>query len=117
MATTTDPSPSTSNADVVDIGTLIVSTPGTLGGRPRLAGTRISIRNIVGWHQYNGWTPEEIIEHYSHLTLDKVYAGLAFYYANKEKLDAEFAAEEEEERRIVEEHSTRETPVPSVTGE
>lgn len=69
MATTTNPGLSTADTGIVDISTLIVSTPGTVGGRPRLAGTRISIRNIVGWRQHRGWTPEEMIEQYSHLTL------------------------------------------------
>jgi uncharacterized protein (DUF433 family) len=88
---------------MVDIGKLIVSTPGIVGGRLRLAGTRISIRNIAIWH-HMGWTAEEIVRRYTHLTLDKVYAGLAYYYANKETLDAQFAAEEAEEDLIEKEY-------------
>jgi uncharacterized protein (DUF433 family) len=45
----------------LDIGTLVVSTPETCGGRPRIAGTRISIAQIAVWHQ-QGMSPEAILE-------------------------------------------------------
>ena len=32
---------------VTDIGTLIVKSPETLGGRPRIAGTRVSVQRIT----------------------------------------------------------------------
>jgi len=35
----------------IDIGTLVVSTPETCGGRPRIAGTRISIAQIAVWNK------------------------------------------------------------------
>lgn len=49
-----------------------------------------------------GVTPEEILEDKPHLTLTLagIYSGLAYYYANKESLDAEFAAYNEECRRL-----------------
>ena len=42
-----------------DIGTLIVRTPGTCGGRPRIKGTRITVRNIVTWWRL-GLSPESL---------------------------------------------------------
>lgn len=79
----------------VDIGTLIVRTPGTCGGRPRIAGTRMSIRSIA--IDYNaGMTPEKIAEEFPHLTLAQIYAGLAYYHANKDEVEAEIIAYYEE---------------------
>jgi uncharacterized protein (DUF433 family) len=89
-------------AATVEIGSLITRTPGIVGGRPRIAGTRISVRLIVGLYQ-QGLSPEEITLDYPHLTLAQVYAALAYYHANREALDAEIAAEEAEETRLEQE--------------
>ena len=53
---------------LTDIGTLIVRTPGTCGGRARIAGTRITVQYIVNEIRA-GVTPEEILENKPHLTL------------------------------------------------
>ena len=83
----------------VDIGTLIVRTPGTCGGRPRIAGTRITVENIA--IDFNaGWTPEVIVQKRTYLNLAQVYAALAYYYANKKQIDAEIAAENAEWERL-----------------
>lgn len=83
----------------VEIGTLIVRTPGTCGGRPRIAGTRIAVENIA--IDFNaGMTPQQIIDERPHLTLAQVYAALAYYYANKKQIDAEIAAENAEWERL-----------------
>jgi uncharacterized protein (DUF433 family) len=75
----------------IDIGTLIVQTPRICGGRPRIVGTRITVQNIV--IDFNaGMKPEDIITERTHLTRAQVYAALAYYYANKEAIDAEIAA-------------------------
>src|SRR5436309_1716034 len=79
----------------VDIGTMIVRTPGTCGGRPRINGTRITVKNIVVDHLH-GESPEEILSHYPHLTVAQVHGALAYYYANRETMDAAFRREGEE---------------------
>lgn len=104
MTATTEATTEPAAEPMVDIGTLIESTPNIRGGRPCLAGTGIMVRNIVVWHQVWDWTPTAIVKQYPHLTLAKVHAALAYYYANREKLDAQFAAEEEEEDRLEEEY-------------
>ena len=91
---------------IVDIGTLITQTSGVVGGRPHIAGTRITVRNIVTWCQM-GWSPKKIVDEYEHLSLAQVYAALTYYYANKEAMDAAFAAEEAEEERIEREHLSK----------
>lgn len=80
---------------ITDIGTLIVRTPGTCGGRPRIEGSRITVQFIVNAIQA-GVTPEQIVANKPHLTLGGIYAALAYYYANQDVLDAEFAAYNEE---------------------
>jgi uncharacterized protein (DUF433 family) len=45
----------------VDIGTLITQSPDIRGGRPRIAGTGVTVQRIVGWYKL-GWTPEDIAE-------------------------------------------------------
>ena len=63
-------------AGLTDIGTLIAQTPGICGGRPRIAGTGVSIRRIAGWYKL-GLTPEEIATEIPHLTLAQVHAACA----------------------------------------
>jgi len=88
---------------VIDIGTLIVRTPGVCGGRPRIAGTGVSVRRIVGWYKL-GLSPEEIADRIGHLSLAQVYAALAYYHANREGVEADIAAEEAEAERLEREH-------------
>ena len=86
-------------ASLTDIGTLIAQTPGICGGRPRIAGTGVSIRRIAGWYKL-GQTPEEIATQIPHLSLAQVHAALAYYHANRDEMDAEMAAEEAEADRL-----------------
>lgn len=84
---------------LVDIGTLIEQTPDVAGGRPRITGTGVSIRRIVGWYHL-GLTPEEISLQIPHLTLAQVHAALTYYHANQAAMDLEIAAEEDEISRL-----------------
>jgi len=38
-------------AVVVEIGTLFERDPGIRGGRPKIAGTGVTVRRIVGWYK------------------------------------------------------------------
>lgn len=82
-----------------DIGGLIVQTPDICGGRPRIAGTGVSVRRIAIWHQ-PGLTPEETVQQIPHLTLAQVHAALAYYYANRAQMEADMAAEDAEADRL-----------------
>ncbi len=88
---------------LTDIGTLIEQTPDVCGGRPRIAGTGVSVRTIAGWYKM-GMTPEEIATEIPHLTLAQVHAALTYYHANREPMDAEMAAERAEAERLEREH-------------
>ena len=61
-------------------------TPGVMGGKPHIAGHRISVQNIVIWHNEMGYSVEKIAEDY-HLSFADIHAALAYYYDNKEEVD------------------------------
>jgi uncharacterized protein (DUF433 family) len=86
-------------ATITDIGTLITQTSEICGGRPRIAGTGVSVRRIVTWYQL-GYSPEEIEAEIPHLTLAQIHAALAYYHANREAMDREMAAEAAETERL-----------------
>jgi len=82
-------------ATVSTIREHIEITPGTCGGKPRIAGTRIRVQDIVIWHDRMGMGPDEIVTDYPHLTLSDVYAALAYYHDHLEEVRG-FLREEEE---------------------
>src|SRR5271156_5932081 len=77
----------------VEIGTLIERDSGMRGGRPRITGSGLTVRRLVGWYKM-GMSPEELALEYSHLTLAHVHAALAYYHANQEEIEADIAQEE-----------------------
>ena len=89
---------------VVEIGSLIDRDPAIRGGRPKIAGTGLTVSRIAGWYKM-GMTPEEIALEYPHLTLAQVHAALAYYHANRDGVEADLAQEGAEaiewERRMV----------------
>ena len=61
-------------------------TPGVAGGKPRIAGHRITVQNIVIWHERMGLSADEIATEHG-LTLAEVYAALAYYYDHRAEID------------------------------
>lgn len=53
-------------------------TPGVAGGRPRVAGHRFRVQDIVVLHEGLGPGPDEIVMRHPELTLADVYAALAY---------------------------------------
>ena len=90
----------------IDIGNFIVSTPGIVGGRPRIDGTRVSVNTIAIWYK-KGYTAEEIAREFERVSLAKVYAALAYYHANQDEIEASIRAEEELHDRLMKEHYQR----------
>lgn len=84
---------------VTDIGTLIVRTPGTCGGRPRIADTRVSVQRIAAWYKM-GLNAEEIVERMDNLTLAQVYAALTYYHANQAEIETYLTAEKLEYEQL-----------------
>jgi uncharacterized protein (DUF433 family) len=77
---------------VIDIGTLIETTPDIRGGRPCIAGTGVSVRRVVQWYK-KGQSPEEIADRIGHLSLAQVHAALAYYHANQEAIEKDLREE------------------------
>ena len=84
---------------VTDIGSLIVRSDDIRGGRPRIAGTGVTVRRIVGWYK-RGLTPEEIATEVPHVSLAQIYAALTYYHANREEIEADIAVEEAEAQHL-----------------
>jgi uncharacterized protein (DUF433 family) len=61
-------------------------TPGIGGGKPRIAGRRITVQNIVIWHEWMGYTADDIATEYD-LRLAEIYAALAYYFDNPQEID------------------------------
>jgi uncharacterized protein (DUF433 family) len=87
----------------------IVATPGTCGGKPRIAGHRITVRHIVMDHQRGGMSPDEIVSAYPTITLSDVYTALAYYHDHREEIDADIKAGDEHWAEI-----ERENPEPLI---
>lgn len=64
----------------------IEATPETRGGKPRIAGTRITIEDIVLMHFRLGQSLIEIAGKY-HLSLAAVHAAMAYYYDHQDETD------------------------------
>lgn len=104
METTTQPSPlnrptGLASTDVPVEQPRIVVTPGIRGGRPRVAGHRVTVADIAVWHERQGLSPDEIVDQHPSLTLSAVYAALAYYFENRGQIDADIL---EGERRVEE---------------
>ena len=65
-------------------------TPGVAGGKPRIAGHRVTVQNIVVWHETLGKSADEIVDEYD-LTLSDVYAALAYYFDHQAEIDESLA--------------------------
>jgi len=73
----------------------IEATPGVCGGRPRIAGHRVRVMDIVVLHEQLGLTPDEIVSTYPTLTLADVHAALAYYFDHREEIQGDLARDRE----------------------
>lgn len=55
----------------------ITADPEILVGKPVIKGTRISVELIIGWLA-NGWTFDQVLASYPHITREDILAALAF---------------------------------------
>lgn len=64
----------------------IEATSDVMGGKPRIAGRRIAVQNIVIWHERMGMSADQIATDYE-LSLADVYAALAYYFDHRSEVD------------------------------
>jgi len=84
---------------LVNIGSLITTSPEIQSGRPIIAGTGTSVRRIVTLYK-QGYSADEIVADKPYLTLAQVHAALAYYYANPQLIDQDLDAEATEYERL-----------------
>lgn len=73
----------------------IEKTSGVVGGKARIAGTRIRVMDIVLWYEKHGKTADEIVDMFSHITLADVHAAMVYYYDHREEIEHDFKWEAE----------------------
>jgi uncharacterized protein (DUF433 family) len=64
----------------------IMTTPGLRGGKPHIAGTRITVADIAIMVERQGMAVEAVAGKYD-LRLAAVYEALAYYWDNKQEID------------------------------
>ncbi|CAN1213505.1 DUF433 domain-containing protein [Tumidithrix helvetica PCC 7403] len=79
-------------------------TEGTCGGKPRIAGHRITVQNIAICYERMGMSPDEIVYHYPSITLADVHAALAYYYDHVEEIGKDIESDEMFAREIKSKH-------------
>jgi len=87
-------------ATPVEIGSLLYMMPSPAGGRVCISGSGVSVKAVGALHA-QGFSPEEILDEYPHLTLPGIYAALAYYLANQQLFEAQLKAEREIEDAII----------------
>lgn len=73
----------------------ITRTPGVCGGKACIAGHRIRVIDIVVHHEMRGSSADEIVAMFPSITLADVHAALAYYFDNREEVDADFKRDQE----------------------
>ena len=66
---------------------------GISGGKPRIAGHRITVQDVVIWHERMGRSADEIATEYD-LKLADVYAALTYYFDHRLVIDRDIEESE-----------------------
>ncbi len=64
----------------------IAMTADICGGKPHIAGRRITVQNIAVLHVRNGWSVEQIADELE-LTPAQIHAALSYYHDHKAEID------------------------------
>jgi len=79
--------------------------PGAGGPKPRIAGQRIRVQDVVIWHEKLGRSPDEIVHEYPALTLADVHAALAYYWDHRDEIERAIAEDEALEEALRQRHA------------
>jgi uncharacterized protein (DUF433 family) len=72
---------------ILSLDSHIESTPGVCGGRPRIAGRRITVAQIASWHVKQEWPVARIVEEFK-VTPADVHAALAYFFDHRDEIEA-----------------------------
>lgn len=89
---------------------MIESTPDVLGGKPRIAGTRIRVQDIVGYHLLGGWSVEQVAEELD-ITPAQIYAALSHYYSHHDEIDRDIEASKSVDPDLLQAYESRRAKV------
>jgi uncharacterized protein (DUF433 family) len=73
-------------AAATELGAMIVRSPDTLNGKPRIRGHRIGVHRVAGWWK-SGLSIEEIGQRLSTLAPAELHAALAYYHLHREEIE------------------------------
>jgi len=88
-----------------ELGSMIVRTPGIVGGKPHIRGHRVGVHRVAGWWK-RGLSIDEIGEELSTLSSAEIFAALAYYHLNKVEIDGYL----EEERLVCRQLERQKSP-------
>lgn len=91
---------------VKTVDTHIIQDPGVAGGKPRIAGHRITVANIVVWHERMGLSADAIAAEYD-FSLADVYAALTYYFDHQQEIDDSIRATEQLVEEMKPQYSSR----------
>ncbi|HZX47951.1 MAG TPA: DUF433 domain-containing protein [Nitrospirota bacterium] len=74
----------------------ISSDSGICGGSPVIVGTRFPVRSVVNYILRHGYTPEELVYRFTHLSLAQIHDALAYYYDNRDEIEKDIEDNTEE---------------------
>jgi len=77
----------------MEIGQLIVKTPGTCGGRARIAAKRIPVSSVYRWF-LRGCEPEDILQKFDGVVLAEIYAAISYALSNLDEITGEIERED-----------------------
>ncbi|MDA0836780.1 MAG: DUF433 domain-containing protein [Planctomycetota bacterium] len=77
------------------------------GGKACIRGTRIRVQDIYVWHELQGLSPDQIVSDFPQLTLADVYAGMAYFWDNREKIREQMENAEEFVEEVKQRHPSR----------
>src|SRR5437867_1098834 len=65
----------------------VEAKPGVCGGKPRIAGSRIRVQDVVVWHELQGQSADEIVRGHPTITQAGVHAALAYYFEHQREIN------------------------------
>ncbi len=81
--------------ELVTANLKIEKNPSICSGKPIIRGTRIGVAQIVELNCLLGWSEEQILNAYPHLTIEQIKAAQSYYFAHSEEIDNYIKLEKE----------------------